>query len=445
MAAFPPDFLWGVATSSYQIEGAVDADGRGESIWDRFSHTPGRIKDGSYGDVACDHYNRYAADVALMGDLGVRAYRFSIAWPRVFPSGSGALEPRGLAFYDRLVDALLERGIAPMATLYHWDLPQTLEERGGWESRDTVARFAEYADACYRALGDRVPRWITHNEPWVVGMLGYFRGVHAPGKTDLATALRVIHHLLLSHGEAVRAFRASGRSGEIGITLSLAPTYPYTDSDEDRVAATGSDGYTNRWFLDAVLRGSYPEDMVAIYERAVGPLALGRPGDLDVIAAPTNFLGVNYYAPRVVRASTEDTLPWSVLVPEGRPVTAMGSEIAPGGLFDLLTRLTSDHGRISIHITENGAAFDDSIGPDGRVDDPRRVEFFRDHLGAASRAIAAGVDLRGYFAWSLLDNFEWAEGYSKRFGIVYVEYPTQRRIPKSSARYLESVFRGGAI
>ncbi|MFN2520775.1 MAG: GH1 family beta-glucosidase [Candidatus Limnocylindria bacterium] len=445
MADFPPEFLWGVATSSYQVEGAVDVDGRGESIWDRFSHTPGRIKDGSNGDVACDHYRRYADDVALMGDLGAGAYRFSIAWPRVVPSGSGAVNSRGLAFYDRLVDSLLEQGITPMATLYHWDLPQALEDRGGWESRDTVARFAEYADACYRALGDRVRRWITHNEPWVVGMLGYFRGVHAPGKTDLAAALRVIHHLLLSHGEAVRAFRASGRTGEIGITLSLAPTYPYTDSEADRAAAVASDGYTNRWFLDPVLRGAYPADMIGLYERAAGPLELAATGDLETIAQPTDFLGVNYYAPRVVRASTADALPWSVLVPEGRPVTAMGSEIAPEGLFDLLTRLNHDYGPIAIHVTENGAAFDDVVGRDGRVDDAPRVDFFRGHLGAAARAIATGVDLRGYFAWSLLDNFEWAEGYVKRFGIVYVDYATQRRIPKSSARYLSSIFRGGAI
>jgi len=436
----PPDFLWGVATSSYQIEGAVAEDGRGESIWDRFSHTPGKIDNGDNGDVACDHYHRYADDIELMAELGVGAYRFSVAWPRVFPDGGTQLNRKGLDFYQRLTDRLLDRGIAPAVTLYHWDLPQALQDRGGWTNRDTVARFSHYAETLYDALGDRVELWMTHNEPWVAGFLGDFRGVHAPGSTDLQAALRTIHHLLLSHGEAVAAYRASGRSGQIGIVLSLHPTYPVDDTQEDRAAAEGSDGYTNRWFLDPIFRASYPADMIERFQRAGARIDFVEDTDLAAMAEPTDFLGVNYYFPRRVSASGAE-FGWKVKEhPDpGVPTTALGWEITPSGLTETLLRLRAEYGDMPFYVTENGAVFADEVEPDGRVNDPGRVDFLRRHFAAAQQAISAGVDLRGYFVWSLLDNFEWAFGYSPRFGIVYVDFQTQRRIPKDSFAFYRDV------
>ena len=444
---FPPDFLWGVATAAYQIEGAVAADGRGESIWDRFSHTPGKTLNGDTGDVACDHYRRYAEDVELMARLGIPAYRFSIAWPRVFPSGAGAVNGRGIDFYSRLVDRLLARGITPAVTLYHWDLPQALQNHGGWANRDTAGRFGDYAEAVFRALGDRVALWITHNEPWVAAFLGHFTGDHAPGLTDLRTALAAAHHLLLSHGVAVEAYRGLGLAAPIGITLNLYPTYPYSDSEADVQAAWTADGYTNRWFLDPVLRAAYPDDMLAVFAELAGPLEFIRDGDLSAVGRSIDFLGVNYYTRGVIRAAPGKGFGYEAVDPlaRGAPVTDMPTEIAPDSLTDLLLRVRSDYREIPLYITENGAAFDDTVDADGQVRDVRRVEFLRSHFAAAARAIEHGAALRGYFVWSFMDNFEWAYGYSKRFGLVYVDYATQTRIPKSSAAFFTHVMEENEV
>jgi beta-glucosidase len=445
--AFPPGFTWGVGTSSYQIEGGVGEDGRGESIWDRFSHD-GRVANGDTGDVTSDHYHRWAEDVELMARLGVGAYRFSIAWPRIQPEGSGRPNPAGIAFYDRLIDALLERGIQPAPTLYHWDLPQGLEDGGGWLGRNTVERFGEYAARCYEAFGDRVRTWFTINEPWVAATLGYRLGIHAPGYRDLRLAVTAGHHLLLAHGAAVRAFRDSGREGRIGIVLSLSPTYPATQTDADRAAAHGSDGYTNRWFLDPVLTGRYPADMLALFERLTGPLDPIRDGDAALIGEPSDLLGVNYYTRRVIAAgdSNDGGLPWIVrpAAPD-TPKSDTGWEITPECLYDVLTRIRDDYGSIPILITENGSTFLDQPGPDGRTPDVGRIRFLRDHLRAAHRAIDAGVPVEGYFHWSLLDNFEWAEGFRTRFGLVHVDYPTGRRLPKDSFHAYARIIAANAL
>jgi beta-glucosidase len=433
---FPPAFLWGTATASYQIEGAVAEDGRGESIWDRFSHTPGNIANGDTGDVACDHYHRYREDVDLMADLGLNAYRFSIAWPRLFPNGDGRPNPAGLDFYQRLVDRLLERGITPMATLYHWDLPLALQERqGGWTSRDTAHRFADYAAAVFNGLGDRVGHWITVNEPWVSAFLAYHDGSHAPGGHDLTSAVRAAHHLLLGHGLAVDAFRAAGRPGEIGITLNLNPADPASDHDADEHAAILFDGHLNRWFLDPVLRGRYPADLVEHYTSLGADFDAIEPGDLDGIARPIDFLGINYYFRSVVAATTEG-LGWDVRrTRPGLATSDIGWGITPDGLTETLDRLRREYPAIPVHVTENGIALDESPGPVGAVHDSRRIDYLRDHLGAAESAIAAGTDLRGYFVWTFMDNFEWALGYRPRFGLVYVDFETLARTPKDSARW----------
>ncbi len=440
---FPAGFVWGVATAAYQIEGAVADDGRGESIWDRFSHTPGRTANGDTGDVACDHYHRWPEDLELIGNLGVAAYRFSIAWPRILPDGVTPNRHGGLPFYERLVDRLLERGIDPVVTLNHWDLPQALQDRGGWTSRDTVERFADYAATVFRSLGDRVRLWITHNEPWMVAFIGHYRGVHAPGLVDLQAALRAAHHLLLSHGAAVRAFRALGAAGEIGITLNLFPTYPVSESDADREAAAASAGYTNRWFLDPIFRQAYPADTVSRFERCGATMDFVEDGDLPLIASPIDFLGVNYYSPRRVSASG-DEFGWHVQpgTASGRPTTAIGGEIYPDGLTGLLVGLQRDYGSVPLYVTENGAAVDDQIGPDGGVHDEARIDFLERHFAAAHRALQLGVDLRGYFVWSLMDNFEWAMGYGPRLGLTYVDYATQRRIPKDSFAFYRRFIAG---
>jgi beta-glucosidase len=422
--AFPVGFRFGVAMASYQIEGAVNEDGRGESIWDTFCRRPGAVAGGDTGDVACDHYHRWREDLDLMASLGAESYRFSISWPRVQPDGRGALNRAGVDFYRRLCEGLRERGIEPVATLYHWDLPQARQAVGGWAARDTAERFAEYARLMGDALGDAVEAWITHNEPWVVAFLGHAEGVKAPGIRDWPTALRASHHLLLSHGWAVEALR--GR-GPVGITLNLAPV-----RSDDPAAALRMDGYLNRWFLDPVFRGRYPEDMVAHYERRYGPLDVVRSGDLDAISADIDFLGVNYYNPQRVRPDpSRQPLELSAVVPPP-PTTAMGWEVDPDGLHELLVRVRRDYGNVPIYITENGAAFEDGPVVNGTLEDPRRVEYLQSHLAALARAVADGVDVRRYFAWSMLDNFEWEHGYTKRFGLVYVDYATQRRVPKRS-------------
>jgi len=426
-------FVWGASTAAFQIEGATMVDGRGESIWDRFAATPGKVMNGDTGDPACEHYYRWRDDLDLMQSLGLQGYRFSISWPRVQPDGRGAANQRGLDFYSALVDGMLERGIAPLATLYHWDLPQALEDGGGWASRDVVGRFTEYAEIVFDALGDRVPDWITHNEPYVTSFLGYARGIKAPGLTDWPAALRAAHHSLLAHGSVVRAFREQGRPGRIGITLDLTVARAAGASADDAAAARRLDGHHNRWFLDPVFRGSYPSDLLAHYESHVGPLDAIHEGDLELIAQPLDFLGVNFYRPNLVEAAWNDGVLGLREVEQDAETTAMGWPIVPAALTELLLRIKGDYGDVPLLITENGAAFDDLLDGGAVVEDEGRVAYIREHIEAVEQARARGVDVRGYYVWSLLDNFEWEAGYDKRFGIVFVDFETQRRVPKRSA------------
>ena len=433
---FPPGFLWGAATSAYQVEGAVGAGGRGETIWDRFTHTPGNVLDGATGDVACDHYHRWREDLDQMAELGLTAYRFSMAWARVFPSGGGEINAQGLDFYQGLVDGLLARRIAPVVTLYHWDLPQALQERGGWADRDTARRFSDYAYALFRKLGDRVKLWITHNEPWVTAFAGHEEGVHAPGIRDRRTAVQVSHHLLLSHAHAVRAFRDAGvEEGRVGISLNLYPVHASSGAAEDEEAARTADGHYNRWFLDAVLRGAYPRDMLQLYEaNGVGPRV--RAEDLEELGrARPDFLGVNYYTRTVVRAARKRGELFSVVPPAPGPLTEMGWEVFPKGLQALLLRLDREYGHPALYITENGAACPNRLEDDGRI------EYLRGHLRAARQALREGVDLRGYFLWSLMDNFEWAFGFSRRFGILRTDFRTLRRQWRRSAFWYRDLIR----
>jgi beta-glucosidase len=449
---FPDEFAWGTATASYQIEGAVDEDGRRPSIWDTFAHTPGKTAGGDTGDVADDHYHRWPEDVRLLADLGVRAYRFSLAWPRLQPEGRGPLNPAGVDFYAELAETLLANGIRPWATLYHWDLPQALQDAGGWPARDTAERFAEYAAAVHERLRDRIGDWITLNEPWCAAFLGHAAGVHAPGGQDPAAALRAAHHLLLGHGRAVAAIREQDARSRLGITLNLAPVTPAGEEPADVDAARRIDGLANRLFLDPVLLGRYPADVLG----DVRALTDGRhlePYDEEAIAAPLDFLGINYYTRHVVRhaeGAGAGPSPWVgaqdvEFVTRGLPQTAMGWEIDPDGLHEVLTRVQREYTELPLFVTENGAAFADERGPDGAVPDPERIAYLDAHFRAAHRAIEDGVDLRGYFVWSLLDNFEWAYGYGKRFGLVHVDYATQERTPKASARWFAQVTRANAL
>jgi beta-glucosidase len=439
---------FGAATAAYQIEGAAHADGRGESIWDRFAHTPGRIARGHTGDVACDHYNRWRTDLDLMAALGLEAYRFSIAWPRVLPEGGGGVNQAGVRFYRELAEGLRERGIEPIATLYHWDLPQVLQERGGWAERETAERFAEYAALMATELGDVVSEWITINEPWVIAFQGHAHGTKAPGIRDWPTALRVSHHALLAHGLGTQALRAASPGARVGITLNLAPVLSAGSAPADRLAALRMDGHLNRWFLDPVLRGEYPSDMLDLYERRCGPLDWVDHGDTPLIAAPVEFLGVNYYAPMRVRADALRDPIGARQAPPGPPTTGMGWEVAPDGLRDLLVRIRDEYGEVPIAITENGAAYDDPPAANGCVEDPERTSYIEAHLAALNEAISEGVPVERYFVWSLLDNFEWEWGYDQRFGIVHVDFETQRRTPKRSALWyrdhIERARNGGS-
>ena len=418
MNAFPDDFVWGAATAAYQIEGAVAEDGRGESIWDRFCATPGKVRAGDTGAVACDFYHRYPDDIALMRELGLGAFRFSIAWPRILPGGRGRVNEAGLDFYDRLVDDLLAAGLQPFPTLYHWDLPQVLQDEGGWAARTTAEAFVEYVEPVVARLGDRVGHWTTHNEPWVVAWLGHSWGIHAPGHASEQEAVDVAHHLLLSHGWATELIRREAPGAKVGIVLNLEHVDPATDSEADLAAAREMDGRANRWFLDPIFRASYPEDV------PFSPPVLG--GDLETIAARIDFLGVNNYFRFVVRDGLE------VVETPGATRTDMGWEIHPASLTELLVRVARDYAPPSIFITENGAAFADVRTHDGGVHDLERVDFLATHIDAVAAARAQGAPVDGYFVWSFLDNFEWAMGYSKRFGLVYVDYPTLERIPKDS-------------
>ena len=450
-ANFPPRFVWGAATSAYQIEGATEEDGRGESIWDRFARVPGAVEDGTSGARACDHYHRFREDVALMKRLGVQAYRFSVAWPRILPAGRGKVNARGLDFYASLVDALLEAGIEPYVTLYHWDLPQALQDEGGWTTRATAEAFAEYAHVMGTSLGDRVKHWITHNEPWCASLLGHQIGRHAPGLRDWKAGLLASHHILLSHGWAVAALRTSADVA-VGITLNLAPVVPASPSAADYESYRHFDGYFNRWFLDPLHRGHYPSDMLAEYSErgfldGIGHLFTSG-SDLRSIATPTDFLGVNYYNRSVMRSDKireEENHARSVFLAPESEWTDMGWEVYPEGLFQTLLRVHLDYAPRKIFVTENGASYSDRPGADGRIADARRIEFLRDHLLASRRAIDAGVPLAGYFVWSLLDNFEWDRGYTQRFGITWVDYQTQQRVPKESAHWYKSVIAENAV
>jgi beta-glucosidase len=435
---FPAGFLWGAATSAYQIEGSPLADGAGMSNWHRFAHTPGRVAGDENGDVACDHYRRWSDDVDLMRALGLQAYRFSISWSRILPAGTGTVNRKGLDFYERLVDALLDVGIVPNATLYHWDLPAALDDRGGWANRDIAGWFADYAQVVFRALGDRVPMWATLNEPWVVTDAGYLFGVHAPGHRNLFEAPIVSHNLLRAHASGVKAYRAGGWGKSIGLVVNLEPKYPASQTAADLAATRRAEAYMNRQYLDPLFIGSYPDELRDVFGEAWPDWP---DEDMRLLREPFDFLGVNYYTRGVVRDD-----PRNRPVREGRvrqprhAYTEMGWEVYPQGLHDTLVWVKERYGDIPLYVTENGAAFYDPPQAEGGVlDDPLRVAYYREHLRAIHRAITAGVKLRGYFAWSLLDNFEWAAGYAKRFGLVHVDFETQRRTPKASARFYSRV------
>jgi beta-glucosidase len=429
--AFPPGFQFGAATSAYQIEGAASEDGRGPSWWDTFAHTPGRIRDASTGDVACDHYHRWAEDLNLMQALNLQAYRFSIAWPRVLPEGRGRLNPAGLDFYERLVDGLLARGITPYATLYHWDLPQPLADAGGWQVRETADAFAEFAQQAVRRLGDRVARWATLNEPRCSAYVGHLEGRHAPGLTDLRATLTAAHHLLLAHGRAVQALRAERAEASVGIVLDVKPYTAAAPGPEHEAAVKRADGVFNRWFLDPIFRGRYPDDIAADYAGYLPPL---HDGDFALMAQPIDHLGINYYTRGQVLHAPEARYPQAAeqRVP-GTHYSTMEWEDWPEGLHAMLTRLHRDYAPKAIYVAENGAAEPDVMSADGRCRDPARVNYLAGHLSACAHALAEGVPLDAYLAWSFMDNFEWGRGYTQRFGLVHVDYETQRRTPKDSA------------
>lgn len=436
---FPKDFLWGAATAAYQIEGAASEDGKGPSIWDTFSHTPGKIITGETGDVACDHYHRYEQDIALMQSLGLNAYRFSVSWPRILPNGRGQVNPAGLDFYDRLVDALLAAGITPFLTLYHWDLPQALQDQGGWPNRDTCAAFAGYAEVLAGRLGDRVRHWMTHNEPLVTVMAGHWFGMHAPGLRDPVAASHTAHHLLLSHGLAMQAIHAAAKQpAQVGIVLNLHPVYPASGAEEDQTAAKRAETRSLTWMTEPLFNGAYPvEQLLAI---GIEPPVI-EADDLHIIAQPMDFLGVNYYSPHraagAAGKTSQERLP-------GAEYTAMGWEVYPPGLHDLLIWLHQTYKLPPVYITENGAAYDDVLREDGTVEDEARRRYLEGHFCAAHASIQEGVPLRGYFVWSLMDNFEWAYGFSKRFGLTYIDYASQtRHIKQSGHWYREVIARNG--
>ncbi len=442
---FPQDFLWGTATASYQVEGAAWADGRGESIWDRFARTPGKVFAGENGDVSVDQYHRYGEDIELMKAAGLQAYRFSIAWPRIIPNGTGEVNPKGIDYYRRLAQALLDAGIRPVATLYHWDLPQILQDRGGWAERSTAEAFAAYAKVCFEKLGDLIQEWITLNEPWCSAYHGYSSGQHAPGIVDEDQATRAVHHLNLAHGLAVRAFREGGHPGRIGITWNLATPRPATKRKEDLKAAKLAADRDSRMFTGPVSGKGYPQE----YLETAGLQVPVQEGDLELISQGIDFVGLNYYFETPVVWDESSRFKYRA-VPSYQTVTAMGWPIVPDGLYRLLRWLSEEMPGVPIYITENGCAREDAVEidppaeqPGGkRVHDPERIEYLKQHFGAAAKAIADGVPLKGYYLWSFIDNFEWAFGYSKRFGVIYCDYATLERIPKDSYYYLREVIAG---
>jgi len=443
---FPKNFLWGAATASYQIEGAWNKDGKGESIWDRFAHTPGKINNNDTGDVANDHYHLWRKDIRLMKQLGLRAYRFSIAWPRILPNGRSKVNPKGINFYSKLVDALLAANITPFVTLYHWDLPQTLQDEGGWEVRSTVEAFLEYTEVITKALGDRVKNWITINEPACVAWIGNDIGEHAPGYQDMKRAIPVSFHIMLAHGWAVPVIRKNSPNSEVGITLNVGWKVPASNSTFDLDAVRMADGKWTRWFSDPLYGRGYPADVIADFEKQ-GFLPNGmnfiEPGDLDAISVPTDFLGVNYYNREVVRSATPDNEPQTVFEKPKTPEnwTEMGWENFPDGLAGVLGRMYFDYQPLKLYVTENGASYSTPPDANGEVHDTLRLDYYKTHLAAVNRIMQAGVPMAGYFAWSLMDNFEWAKGYAQRFGIVWVDFVTQERILKDSAKWYKTVIK----
>jgi beta-glucosidase len=446
MLQFPDSFRWGASTASYQIEGAAHEDGRGESIWDRFCSIPGKIYNNASGAIACDHYHRYQEDIQLMRELGLQAYRFSIAWPRILPTGRGHVNPAGLDFYERLVDALLTANIEPFITLFHWDLPQALQDDfGGWAGRDTAKAFVDYANIVSQRLGDRVKNWTTLNEPQVAAHVGYEYGVHAPGISNPRLAWQVAHHLLLGHGLAVPIIRANSKDAQVGITLNLSSVHGATASDRDQFAARVHDGKTNRWYIEPIFRGSYPSDIVDLLEQDnLAPQVMN--GDAAIIAVPVDFLGINNYTRNVVRQRPNAAPGIAEHVhSNGAEYTEMNWEVYAAGLREVLVRLHQEYHVSRLYVTENGAAFPDTVSANSRVHDSRRENYYREYLTQAHVAISEGVPLAGYFAWSLMDNFEWSEGYSKRFGITYVDYATQKRIIKDSGYWYRDTIAANGI
>jgi beta-glucosidase len=446
---FPKDFLWGCATAAYQVEGAWNADGKGESIWDQFSHTPGRVKGGWTGDVACDDYHRYSEDIAIMKQMNLRSYRYSIAWPRIQPSGRGAANAKGLDYYKRLTDAVLAAGMRPLCTLYHWDLPQSIEEKGGWPERDTAARFAEYVDIVVKALGDRIQTWAIFNEPWVFTYLGYGQLTHAPGKNDFDLFLRAAHTVNLAQGDAFRAIKAVAPKSRVGSAYSMSAVEPVAGSHEDAMAASRYDAFNNVWFLETALRGRYPDAFV----HGTPFEAMGfQSGDDKRMSAPLDWIGINYYFRKLASALTYPApvkpsyAAMGFEVVDGRkgPLTEMGWEVYPKGMYDIVTRIAKDYKK-PIEITENGCSYGDYPDASGRVADERRIHYYREHLRELAHAMKDGADVRGYHSWSILDNFEWAEGYTQRFGMVYIDFPTQRRFVKDSAKWYSKVAASGAL
>jgi beta-glucosidase len=452
-AAFPKGFRWGSATAAYQVEGAWREDFKGESIWDRFTHTPTKIKGAATGDRACETYHRYPADVRMMKDLGLTSYRFSVSWPRIQPNGMGPSNTKGLDYYNRLTDALLEAGIRPMVTLYHWDLPQALEDQGGWLRRDTADNFAVYCGLVAKSLGDRVNHWALFNEAWCVSFLGYFTGLHAPGKTDFGSYLCASHTLNLAQGKGFRAIKAVSPKAQVGSAFCMSPAEPATDKPEDQAAAERYHAHLNTWFLEPALHGRYPKAFFADTPYAAMKF---QPGDEDLMRAPLDWIGLNYYTRRIVSVSegkhattgvdaSYGGMAFNAVGGTGGPLTDIGWEVWPRGLFEILTRISEQYGKPVIEITENGSAYGDSPDVHGRIPDHRRIDFLNGHLRELSRAIASGVDVRGYHAWSLMDNLEWADGYSQRFGLVYVDFRDQRRILKDSARWYSRVARTNQV
>jgi beta-glucosidase len=442
-AKFPADFSWGTATASYQVEGAWNEDGRGESIWDRFSHTDGRVINGDTGDVACDQYHRYKEDVAIMKQLGQRGYRFSIAWPRVFPQGKGAVNQKGLDYYSRLVDELLANGITPFPTLYHWDLPQALQDEGGWANRDIVEHFAAYAETMVKALGDRVKSWMVFNEPWVFTFLGYVFGVHAPALRETTNGLRATHIVNLAQAQATRAIRALGLVDAVGTAYSMSSAYPATDSAEDRAAAERQHAFSNDWFLRPAMKGEYPHAYVD-QEKTLARMDI-RPGDMELVKEPLDFIGVNLYQRSIVAAAPNDRNLGARQVPGPGPRTDFNWEVWPAAIYQMLMRVHRDYPGVPLYVTENGCSYGDRPGPDGRVRDQKRIEFLEGFIGQVGRALAEGADVRGYYLWTLIDNFEWAMGFSQRFGIVDVDHETQKRTIKDSGYWYRDLIARNEI